>query len=178
MDFFNKKIAFSGKLWYFKDMESYLNNLEVWPGPMEGVGKAEFVRTVAALNLCRRWMTPFLRLSESMPSERKLKIFAADYLATGLPVTIQLMGTDPILLGKCAAKLLKLTPAAGINLNCGCPSLRVVKNGGGGGMLKNPEKLAGFCRIMADFLPSGKLSVKLRSGFASPQDMQIFYETY
>ncbi|MBR2345842.1 MAG: tRNA-dihydrouridine synthase family protein [Lentisphaeria bacterium] len=147
---------------------------EIWPGPMEGVGKTEFVEAVNTLKLCDRWMTPFLRLSGAIPAERKLREFAADYLDSRLPVTIQLMGTDPDLLGKCAAKMLELTGAAGININMGCPSLRVVKNGGGGGLLKKPEQIAGFCRTVAGYLPPEMLSVKIRAGYDSPEDMQIY----
>lgn len=155
-------------------MQYDFSKIEIWPGPMEGVGKAEFVRTVNAMRLTERWMTPFLRLSETMPSDAVLRRFAAAYFASQVPVTIQLMGTSPQLLGKCAARLLELTPAAGINLNFGCPSSRVVKHGAGGGMLKQPEKIADFCAEVAAYLPPGKLSVKLRAGWTSSHDMEIF----
>jgi tRNA-dihydrouridine synthase len=141
---------------------------------MEGVGREGFVRTVNALHLTGCWMTPFLRLSETMPSDAVLRRFAAEYLNSNVPVTIQLMGNEPELLGRCGKRLLLLTAAENINLNCGCPSLRVVKHGAGGGMLKAPEKVASFCKRMAEHLPPGKLSVKLRAGFSSAEDMKIF----
>ena len=146
-------------------MQYDFSQTEIWPGPMEGVGKAEFVRAVNAMRLTDRWMTPFLRLSGTMPSDAVLRRFAAEYFSAGLPVTLQLMGTSPRLLGECAAKLLNLTPAAGINLNFGCPSSRVVKHGAGGGALKHPETITDFCAEVATFLPPGKLSVKLRAGW-------------
>ncbi len=149
-------------------------SFEIWPGPMEGVGREGFVRTVNALHLTGCWMTPFLRLSETMPSDAVLRRFAAEYLNSNVPVTIQLMGNEPELLGRCGKRLLLLTAAENINLNCGCPSLRVVKHGAGGGMLKAPEKVASFCKRMAEHLPPGKLSVKLRAGFSSAEDMKIF----
>lgn len=155
-------------------METDFTAFEIWPGPMEGVGRKEFVRAVNALHLTDRWMTPFLRLSETQPADAVLRRFAAEYLDSDLPVTLQLMGTDPDLLGRCGNKLLHLAAIKDLNLNCGCPSLRVVKNGGGGGMLKTPEKVAEFCQRMAEHLPQGKLSVKLRAGFTSPEDMKIF----
>jgi len=155
-------------------MQYDFSQTEIWPGPMEGVGKAEFVRAVNAMRLTDRWMTPFLRLSGTMPSDAVLRRFAAEYFSAGLPVTLQLMGTSPRLLGECAAKLLNLTPAAGINLNFGCPSSRVVKHGAGGGALKHPENIADFCAEVATFLPPGKLSVKLRAGWADDGDMEIF----
>lgn len=155
-------------------MENDFTAFEVWPGPMEGVGRESFVRAVNALHLTDRWMTPFLRLSGTMPSLAKLRNFPAEYLNSGQPVTLQLMGTEPELLGRCGAELLKMTAVKDINLNAGCPSLRVVKNGAGGGMLKTPEKVAVFCQTLASYLPQGKLSIKLRAGYCSPEDMQIF----
>ena len=142
-------------------MQYDFSKIEIWPGPMEGVGKAEFVRTVNAMRLTERWMTPFLRLSETMPSDAVLRRFAAAYFASQVPVTIQLMGTSPQLLGQCAARLLELTPAAGINLNFGCPSSRVVKHGAGGGMLKQPEKNSGFLCRSRSLSAAGKIKCEI-----------------
>lgn len=151
-----------------------MDKIEIWPGPMEGIGRREFVNAVSALKLVDRWITPFIRLTESVPSAGKLTDFVRPYLDSGLPVTVQLMGNDPRLLGKCGSFLQTLPGVEGINLNMGCPSNRVVHNNSGGAMLKHPEKIADFCAEVASFLKPGKLSVKLRTGFASPEDMEIF----
>ena len=151
-----------------------MTDFEIWPGPMEGIGKREFVYTASKLQLTQRWMTPFIRITESIPSTGKLFQPINAYLETGLPVTVQLMGNDPVLLGKCSKLLLKNPAVAGINLNFGCPSTRVVKHGSGGGLLKNPEHIADFFRIIADFIPPEKLSIKMRTGFSSSNDMEIF----
>lgn len=148
--------------------------LEIWPGPMEGVGRKEFVDAVSALGLVDRWMTPFIRITDTIPSPGKLKKYVQPYLASGVPVTIQLMGNDPVLLGECGQFLLTLPGTEGINLNMGCPSNRVVHHHAGGGMLREPEKIADFCSQVAGMLPPGKLSLKIRSGFTSPEDMKIF----
>ena len=68
---------------------------ELWPGPMEGVMSPELIRAANALGLTERWMTPFLRLSTAVPGTRKLAEFAAPFLESGLPVTVQLMGNRP-----------------------------------------------------------------------------------
>ena len=151
-----------------------MNIFEVWPGPMEGVGKEEFVKAASVLHLTDRWMTPFVRIADNIPSDSKLRRMLQPYLSSGLPVEIQVMGDDPCLLGKCGRKLLDYPHVTGININCGCPSGRVVKHHAGGVLLKNPEMLAGFCSEIAARLPSGKLSVKLRSGFDDYTDMEIF----
>ena len=149
-------------------------DFEVWPGPMEGVGSNEFVRAASALHLTGVWMTPFIRLTQSVPTLKKMVNGISAYLESGLPVVVQLMGDDPEILGRCGKMLLALPNVTGINLNMGCPSLRVVKHGAGGGWLKEPLRAAEFALQVAETLPEGVFSVKLRSGFDDPGDMEIF----
>ncbi len=147
-------------------------DFEVWPGPMEGVGRGDFVRAAAGLKLTPRWMTPFIRITETIPGANKLFSSVSAYLDSGVPVTIQLMGGNPQLIGECG-KLLSSHPAVtGINLNFGCPSSRVLKHGSGGELLSEPESLCSFCQTVANFLPAGKLSVKIRSGRFSHLEME------
>lgn len=155
-------------------MKNTFAAFEVWPGPMEGLGCNEFAAAVSALNLTDKWMTPFIRITNNLPATSKLRKQISSYLTSGIPVTIQLMGTSPQLLGECGRIVLDFPGTVGINLNAGCPSLRVVKHGAGGGMLKKPELLAVFCQEMAEYLPGRQLSIKLRSGYEDPDDMEIF----
>lgn len=140
-------------------------SFEVWPGPMEGVGRGEFVRAAIRLALTGCWMTPFIRISESVPAPAKVFKSVAAYLESGVPVTVQLMGCNPELLGQCGKFLMTHPAVSGININMGCPSLRVLKHGAGGAMLKNPDSLGEYCRKIALMLPGNKISVKIRSGF-------------
>lgn len=149
-------------------------DFEVWPGPMEGVGRDEFVRIASSLRLIERWMTPFIRITGSMPSVGRIFAGIASYLESGVPVTVQLMGKDAAAVGACARILDGHPAVSGINLNLGCPSARVVSHGAGGGLLRKPETIAGFCQRVAAELPGGRLSVKLRAGFSSSADMDIF----
>ena len=63
-----------------------------WPGPMEGVMTPEVVRAAGALELVPRWLTPFFRLSETLPGERVFRRFYEPFAAAGTPVFVQLMG--------------------------------------------------------------------------------------
>lgn len=145
---------------------------EVWPGPMEGVGSDEFALAVQKLRLTSRWMTPFIRLTDVVPGKRKLFHKISSYLQSGIPLIVQLMGSDPELLAQCGRILLDDPRISGINLNLGCPSQRVVKHHAGGGLLKDPAAAVDLCIKTASLLPEGKVSVKLRSGFADPEDMR------
>lgn len=145
-------------------MEKNVKMPEVWPGPMEGVASSAFVRAANSLGLVSRWMTPFIRLSVAVPKQKRLKEFLSPFLAGGVPVTSQLMGTDAELLARCAEVCLELG-AAGINLNFGCPSRRVVNGGAGGGALKDPDRAAELLAAVGEALPGVPLSVKMRSGW-------------
>jgi len=145
-------------------MEKNAKSIEVWPGPMEGVASAAFVRAANSLGLVSRWMTPFVRLSVAVPKKNRLKGFLAPFLGSGLPVTSQLMGTDAGLIARAAELCLELG-AAGINLNFGCPSRRVVNGGAGGGALKDPGRAAELLAEVGEALPGVPLSVKMRSGW-------------
>ena len=148
-------------------------DFEVWPGPMEGIGKGGFVNAVNHLELVDRWMTPFFRLSQELPRRSKMASFISVFQPDKIPVCVQLMGVDPVLLGEAAVCFAELG-ATEINLNFGCPSSRVVSGGAGGGALKSPDKLADFCRIVRKQLPQQlPLSVKLRSGWEKSEEMEF-----
>jgi len=146
---------------------------EIWPGPMEGVGRADFVRTVNRLRLADRWLTPFWRVnSEGAPSPRRAAEFLAPFLEGGVPVTLQLLGDDPEALAAAAVEF-RRQGAAGIDLNCGCPSRRVIGHGGGGDLLRRPETLARIlAALRAAIGEEAPLSCKLRCGFAAPEEIE------
>lgn len=149
-----------------------MKDFEVWPGPMEGVGKGGFITAVNRLKLVPQWMTPFFRLSHELPRRSKMCSFLEPFQQSGVPVCVQLMGTEPELLGK-AARIFAGMDIASINLNFGCPSSRVISSGAGGGALRHPEKLADFCAVVRSFLPPElPLSVKLRAGWEFPEEME------
>ena len=148
--------------------------IEIWPGPMEGVGKNGFVEAATKLQLTDRWMTPFIRLSQEVPSLNKLTKSISGYLDTGLPLTIQLMGNESDLLCKAAEMLLNLPSVTGINLNSGCPSSRVIKHNSGGGLLKNPPLLFSLCRNLSASIGTENFSIKIRSGFNSSEENRDF----
>ena len=131
----------------------------------------ELIRAADALGLTERWMTPFLRLSTAVPGTRKLAEFAAPFLESGLPVTVQLMGNRPEVIAAAAARFMELG-AAGINLNFGCPSRQVTSGGAGGGALRDLAGMVTTVETVKKAIPASPLSVKLRTGWESPDEMQ------
>ena len=147
------------------------NNPEIWPGPMEGVSRPEFIRAVNSLNLVKRWMTPFIRVSDSCFKEKKVKEFLTPFLESELPVTAQIMGTNAAVLAE-LSKICINCGAVGINLNCGCPSKRVISGGAGGGALKNPEQLLKTAEVIRKAIDGTcPFSIKMRTGYATSDEM-------
>ncbi len=143
--------------------------------PLEGVMNEDFVRAADSLDLFDDWVTPFFRFSEGMPRVKRLKEFAAPFLESGKPVTVQLMGTDPALLAAGAAAFVELGAAA-VDLNFGCPSRQVTSGGAGGGALKTPDLLRRIVNEVKTALPATPLSVKIRTGWQSDAELPAIIE--
>lgn len=79
------------------------------------------------------------------------------------PVSLQLFGSDPQLMGEMAKKI-EDRPFSILDINMGCPVPKVVNNGEGSALMKNP-KLAG--KIMASVVKAIEkpVTVKIRKGF-------------
>ena len=80
-----------------------------------------------------------------------------------MPVSLQLFGSDPVIMGE-MAKQIERTPFSVLDINMGCPVPKVVGNGEGSALMKNP-KLAG--KIVAAVVKAihKPVTVKIRSGF-------------
>ena len=91
-------------------------------------------------------------------------------MEAGLPVIVQLMGTDGPLMAKVAERMVKLG-AAGINLNFACPSRQVIKSGAGGALLCDVSLMRKIIDSIKNSLPEISLSVKIRCGFENWHDI-------
>lgn len=84
------------------------------------------------------------------------------------PVGIQLFGSDPDIMGHMAAKVAEESPCRLLDINMGCPVPKIVGNGEGSALMKQPE-LAGtiIAAVVRACEPYGKpVTVKFRKGFA------------
>ena len=78
-------------------------------------------------------------------------------------VSLQLFGSDPKIMGDIAGQL-EMRPFSVLDINMGCPMPKIVNNGEGSALMKNP-KLAG--EIVSSIVKaiSKPVTVKIRSGF-------------
>jgi nifR3 family TIM-barrel protein len=74
---------------------------------------------------------------------------------------VQLFGSEPAIIGEAAGIVAALSPAA-IDINMGCPVPKVVGNGEGSALMRDPDLI---CRLVEAACKSGlPVTVKLRAG--------------
>ncbi len=133
-------------------------------GPMAGVTDVAF-RTV-----CKRFGAD-ITCSE-MISSRAL-VYQDKKTSTLLtrgedesPFGIQLFGNDPSVMREAACLALEKTGADFIDINMGCPTPKIVNNGDGSALMKNPSLAAEIVRAIKDAV-SVPVSAKFRKGWDS-----------
>jgi len=130
--------------------------------PMQDVTDLAFMGVVAHYGAPDYFFTEFLRV-HSMSRPEKHILRSIDENTTGRPVFAQLIGEDLTHLARTVDELLR-HPIAGIDLNLGCPAPKVYKKNVGGGLLRDPEKIAEILATLRAASP-GLFTVKMRIGF-------------
>lgn len=80
------------------------------------------------------------------------------------PVSMQLFGSEPDILGEVTAQLQDEAFEI-IDLNMGCPVPKVAGNGEGSALMKNPELAGKILKAMVDNSPKKPVTVKIRKGW-------------
>lgn len=142
----------------------------VIPSPMEGVMTDLFCRAMSDLKLTDCWITPFIRISNSVPGIKSLREKISRFIESPIPVTVQIMGNNPSYMAGTAKELSSL-PVNGININFACPSNTVIKNNSGGSLLKNIPLMKDIINAVKDGAGDLPVSVKLRAGFSDASEM-------
>ncbi|WP_200892153.1 tRNA dihydrouridine synthase [Methyloterricola oryzae] len=142
----------------------------IYLAPMEGLldfTLRDVLTRVGGMDLC---VTEFVRVSGSVLPDRCFQRIAPELdqggmTAAGVPVRVQLLGSDPDLMARNAARLARLRPV-GIDLNFGCPAKTVNRHCGGAILLREPERLRAIVSAVRRALPNDvRLSAKMRLGY-------------
>ncbi len=80
-----------------------------------------------------------------------------------MPVSLQLFGSEPDLMAE-IAKQIEERPFAILDINMGCPVPKVVNNGEGSALMKDPKKVEEIVYKVSSAI-SKPLTVKIRKGF-------------
>ena len=80
------------------------------------------------------------------------------------PVSAQIFGSDPVCMAEAAQIAAELSGADLIDINMGCPVGKVVANGDGSALMKDPEKAARIAEAVVKASPV-PVTVKMRRGW-------------
>lgn len=83
------------------------------------------------------------------------------------PYFVQIEGSEPQIIKKAVQILNSLPNIDGIDLNCGCPVSKIIKQNSGSALLKNPKLLCELVEIIKSNSTKKYTSAKLRLGFDS-----------
>ncbi|HEY0635681.1 MAG TPA: tRNA-dihydrouridine synthase, partial [Gammaproteobacteria bacterium] len=142
--------------------------------PMEGVLDAPMRRLLTAIGGYDACVTEFIRVSDSALDGKALlrhcpELAEGGTTASGTPVLLQLLGSEPQLLAQSAVAAVA-AGAAAIDLNFGCPSRFVNRNRGGAALLKEPQQMAAIIAAVRKHVPAHlPVSAKIRLGYETPE---------
>lgn len=138
--------------------------------PMEGLldhSLRDVLTRVGGVDLC---VSEFIRVTNTVLPRRAFVRVAPELLnhsctPAGVPVRVQLLGSDPNYLAANAWALAQLAPA-GIDLNFGCPAKTVNQHRGGAVLLDEPELVGQIVAAVRGAVPAHiPVSAKMRLGY-------------
>lgn len=129
--------------------------------PMAGVTDLPFrllCREQGAGLLCMEMVSAKAILYHNKNTEKLLEIAPEE-----TPVSLQLFGSDPDIIADIAAKI-EDRPFAVLDINMGCPVPKIVNNGEGSALMRNPHLAAEIVRKTSKAIRK-PVTVKIRKGY-------------
>lgn len=139
--------------------------------PMEGLVDAPLRDVLTSMGGVDWCVTEFVRVTTTLLPPSYFKRFAPEWqndwkTSAGVPIKLQLLGSDPICLAENAARAAALG-APGIDLNFGCPAKGVNAHRGGAVLLQEPELLYEIVQAVRQSVPAAiPVTAKMRLGYA------------
>ncbi len=137
---------------------------------MEGVINASMREFLTSMGGYSRCVTEFVRVTNVLLPERSFyrlcpELKTGGRTTSGVPVFVQLLGSDPAALADNAARAETLG-ALGVDLNFGCPAKTVNNSMGGSILLREPATVGEIVSSVRRTLsPAMPLTVKIRLGY-------------
>ena len=140
--------------------------MRIFLAPMEGVVDHNLRKLYCDIGGVDYAVTEFIRVSQSrLPDHVFYRLCPELIEPIGIPVRVQLLGSDPANLAEHAQRLAELG-AIGIDLNFGCPAKTVNKSRGGACLLQEPNLLHDIAHAVRTAVPKGiPVTAKMRLGF-------------
>ena len=134
---------------------------KVFLSPMAGVTDLPF-RLICKEQDCGMLYTEMINAKalcyDDANTKKMLKIEEEEH-----PVAVQIFGSDPEFMGR-AAQIMNEYPNEILDINMGCPAPKVVKNGDGSALLKNPELAAKVLKAVVGNSEK-PVTLKIRKGW-------------
>lgn len=127
--------------------------------------------TAPAFDVC---VSEFIRITDTLlPKASFLRVVPelqhGSRTPAGVPVRVQLLGSDPACVADNAARAAELG-AFGVDLNFGCPANTVNRHRGGAVLLKEPELMRAIvAEVRATLPPQVPVTAKMRLGYDTPE---------
>ena len=133
--------------------------------PMSGVTDTAFRRMVqsASGGGVGLFVTEFIAIEGLSRQNLMARTRMAFDPETERPLAVQVFGADVNGMVE-AARLVQKSGAQLFDINCGCPAPKVVRRGGGAGLMRDPELLARMIEAVTRSVPI-PVTVKIRSGW-------------
>jgi nifR3 family TIM-barrel protein len=130
--------------------------------PMAGVTDVSFRRLIKRRGGVGLTVSEFISvegLTRNNPkSKRQMRFYPDEH-----PFAVQIFGGQPERM-RMAAEMAEEVGADILDINCGCPAPKVVKHGGGSGLLKDHQRLESILKEVRKAIKI-PLTIKIRAGF-------------
>ena len=139
--------------------------------PMEGLLDHTLRHVLTRIGGVERCVSEFVRVTGTLLPVRTFVRIVPELrnggrTGAGVPVRVQLLGSDPACLADNAARVAELSPF-GVDLNFGCPAKVVNRHGGGAMLLDDPEGLVRIVAAVRRAVPAHlPVTAKMRLGVA------------
>ena len=137
-------------------------NSQLALAPMAGVTDAAFRELCASLGAgltCTELVSSKALCYQDKTSRTLLAPFPGEH-----PMQAQIFGSDPVCMAEAAQIAAEVSGADIIDINMGCPVGKVVANGDGSALMKDPEKAARLAEAVVKASPV-PVTVKMRRGW-------------
>ncbi|MFP5382720.1 MAG: tRNA dihydrouridine synthase [Gammaproteobacteria bacterium] len=138
--------------------------------PMEGLADAPMRALLTAVGGYDWCVSEFVRINDRLLPARVFRRHIPETVdgfrtPAGVPVHVQLLGSDPSALADNAALVASLGAPA-IDINFGCPAKTVNRHRGGAVLLEEPEHVHAIVSAVRHAVPAGvPVSAKMRLGY-------------
>ena len=131
--------------------------------PMAGVTDAAFRQLCAELGAgftCTELISSKALCYKDKKTFSLLRQFPGEH-----PAAVQIFGSDPSCMAEAAQIAIEHTGADILDINMGCPMGKIVHNGDGAALMKDPEKAGRIVEAVVRAIPSTPVTAKFRRGW-------------